>query len=1179
MNSISENIDKMYEVADKKITEIQGEAPAPLFWPVAFGAGLVAGALEGAGYTASIPLMAGALTTAIPRGTALQVAGDIQKGMTEFFTKVLPAAVKANPVLAVGRITGLFVLNPHAILKLGKTGLARISPRYVPERAMAMELSTIRIRFDKVADFLKLSDAERMKAVETAIKDLLDGKSVTQIGNAKVTIEIKNVPYQQVVGKSLWHFTPNIEEFKGRVPVKGKLFTTPEAALEFGVMNTKGQLGKNAGLVEIRVPEVYEPNMVKLLRTGVGEMESVFGGDVVLDPIPGWTGKGVSANVRIGAYPIRRFTLFSESLIGKGVGIDWGAIAKKIGKAKDIVFDLDGTLVDAKGNLYPGAKNFLTQLKSQGKRLVLWTHSTGARAQAVLRRNGISGLFDEIITREKYEPTGKNPDAFKDITKVNAGILVDNSVAQAQRFADAGMKNKIIAPKLDYSITKLTPTKLIQIRAMAAKEALVDAFLGWRGRMRVLEQAFAKNPKVKRIEKTMEAFKENADVVDGVGKNDELISQRSKIPHPEGKGEVKMRVKGVVVTDKGIMLGLDRSGTAYEMLGGSVDPKEQLNYKTGKWEKREYGDLTYGESFASQVKGETDITVSDIRYLNTYLGKVSTHGMAGTRVYIAKGLASLADRLKAWNKYQRYKFNYKTPELADIAFWDGRTELTVKPAAYDVIAAMLKDPDIVRYIKSINKDFKPDISKLKIDKSEPVLLKFRDKNFTERLVQGKDVTKADLFKANQMELKYLKQVAKDISKGVSPELIDWLSAGKELQDLAELLHGRRNATKISISSTALTKVDELLAKAEKAKTPEEAKWLKEQASELKRKAELEVKELNDKLAEAYDEYGQYIHRPEYYADRYMFWVRSLATALGRGGLSELDEAPRLIELTREYINSLARNQPTMVTRYEANLYPSETRLTPYGVTSSRIKTELPTRRDVGIRKEPERLPVPSIIRAIPEPSPRIRPTPKPVTRPTPDITPTPEPEPRPEPEPKPEPKPTPVPRPEPEKTPRPKPESEKGKEGVLPVTRGKIAWPQGKLKIRGKLRVQWYLATAPYKTSSDFVRMFEKPEGAVIVRNTAEATKMIQQIGGNPDIIREMDMGAFDITLRTPKTVGEIGALRFKRDIKGRTRNPIRAKDIETVMPSVVGVSKTRRKPTKKTRDYAEFGDIKGWFG
>jgi len=123
------------------------------------------------------------------------------------------------------------------------------------------------------------------------------------------------------------------------------------------------------------------------------------------------------------------YTNIADTLMkkyGKSKAPDWDSIYEKIRNKNHIVFDLDKTLVDSNGKLLKGAKEFVDRLKKEGKQVSLWTHSTSERANRILDRAGLSNYFDNVVTREQYEPTGKNPNAFKDINKIKGDVLVDD---------------------------------------------------------------------------------------------------------------------------------------------------------------------------------------------------------------------------------------------------------------------------------------------------------------------------------------------------------------------------------------------------------------------------------------------------------------------------------------------------------------------------------------------------------------------------------------------------------------------------------------------------------------------------------------------------------------------------------------------------------------------------------
>jgi len=970
-SQIAGKLDKMQKYASKGASWIQDKAPAPISAPLVFVGGAIVGVIEGAGYAASIPLLGSMLGASVPRGTAGQLSKNVGTGMAQFFTTVLPAAIRSNPALASGRITGLFILSPAAVLKLGKGGLARLSPRYVPERAMASEYSTIRLHFEKAGELIKLSPKERMRLTEKAVADLLAGKKEVKIAGSKVTMTVKNVPYQKVIGNTLWHYTTDIGKFKGRTSIKGQLFTSPQAAIRFGIMSAKGMgtLGRNTGLVEIRVPDNFKPKMEKLLKKGEAEVESIFGKDTVLEPIPGWTGKGISANVKTGPYPIRRFTIL-------------------------------------------------------------------------------------------------------------------------------GTKTAVKA---------LTPARLAQIRVLAAKEALVDTFLGWHGRMQVIRHALGKDPKVSRIERSIKELE--AETPETTGKHGEITNLRKPVPHPTGKGTIKPRVTAVVRNNAGdIMLVKDVTEQSFGLPGGQIALKYkpgQLGFKTLPGGRRV---LTFEGAAHGQVKSETGIGLERTRYLDIYLGKVNEHALSGSRIYEAPA--------------QTEKFKLKTKEIKDAVWWDGESDITVYPATYDIL-------------KGLAKKYRLDMSRVKVDKNNPILNKARDKAIADRLANNKPVKEATITEINKAEIQSLKRQMSDINKGESPELSDWVTAEGPIRSLAELLHGRRQAVKISMSPGIKAKAAELLKRAGKTKDPAKVKQLREEAKEAKQQAEAEVRRAERELAEFYDEYGRNAYRSDFYAGRYAYWLSQLARATGAARA----EPPRADDLTREYVTEIARNRPGQITPYEYKVYPGlgDLKVTPIKLGLALFDIEEPT-RPIG-RAPAHRRGLPSRKRgeSVPEkrekPAPRISaiPVPKRVVPPGGEIIPTGKPT---------EPK-RPPPPPPPPTTKITEIEDSFKSLGVSPSkeareklqsAKGAIAWRMGSLGKNGKKRDVWHVITHPYKSKDDYLILVGKrPAGVgIIAKGKQSAYRTAQTLFGiPPSRALRIDIGRTDalITRR-----GKDIAISFKGD-------------------------------------------------
>jgi hypothetical protein len=65
------------------------------------------------------------------------------------------------------------------------------------------------------------------------------------------------------------------------------------------------------------------------------------------------------------------------------------------------------------------------------------------------------------------------------------------------------------------------------------------------------------------------------------------------------------------------------------------------------------------------------------------------------------------------------------------------------------------------------------------------------------------------------------------------------------------------------------------------------------------------------------------------------------------------------------------------------------------------------------------------------------------------------------------------------------------------------------------------------------------PVGAKVVKGVGSAYKTIQGLGGNVDILLTLDMGIFDVTITRPKREPRKASIRYRRDIKQRTRSDI----------------------------------------
>jgi len=1052
--TLGEYTERLIELSGQSLAWLQENAPEkvrPMVIPLRIAGGVVVGAVvEATSYMAQLPLIASTMVDKVPSGTSKEFATEVAIGMAAFFTTAIPAAFKADPYFTSGRLVGLFLLSPQAILKLTKAGFAGFKPSYIPERAMGMEFSTIKVKFTatQAGLLIKMSPAE-LKALGTEITaTLLAGKNyVKNFGNLK--LEVETVPYQKVVGNALWHFTPDITKFKGVTSIKGKLFTSPQAAVKAGLQSlVKGQKATHPGLVEVRVPEGFTIKgapIDKLLGRGV-EIEAPLAG--ILDPIPGWQGKGVSSNAYFGSYPIRRFTL-------------------------------------------------------QG---------------------------------------------------------------------------------VDTPIVNLTLGKLIELRAMVAKEAVADAFLGWHGRMRMFKNEIAANealgtklkkidaeiaslqkvqaPKVKVETAFVDAKEAKIDVTsvaeskgrlkgDIFDKEGNIVKEAKPFWNQKVGGMVRRRVTAVVLDDVGRLLlvtdSLEPKGY-YGLPGGNL----RVEHLLPGAEKLKVGDAAY-----LQVQSEVGFGVTGMKELPPYLGQVNRHSLPGSYLLIGKAegtkidvnwfVKESADLLKDPNLSTRERAKLSHPELSEGIWWDGKSTVTVSPATYDIIVKLVKEGQL--------KDI--DITKLKIsDKTPSELLTARDTNY----YRPKDLSVGGVDKIatrtgatiglKQLEtpenvVARIDQLKHDRSELTSPSLGDFLRGETDFALLAELIKGRQRAVKWSAIKSSETpkfakdlisnikeivrqaksmsdaKIRELygISKAELLKRFDtnklrEAKTTEAFNKEVERLVTEEAKLANKRLAQ--EDIRAYIERGDYFNRRYVSYLDRAIRALGVGIRyeklpSELARyRPTPEEIYREYraVELRQRYAPARYEPYRATI--AEARAIPYRSPQERAPQE---------RVPPERVP-------------SYRPPPR---------------------------KPPPYEPPPPHKPPLFPPAltggGYKGRD-----YKGAVAWRQGALKRKGAIVPVYKVWRYPYRQEDlDTFFQNELPPGVKVTPGGAKsAYKSIQLYKGKvpPTEAMQADIGAVLVTVKAPTpSPGRAGAITFKKDVKGirgTSKEALRKLPLGTTLTQIV---------------------------
>ena len=126
-------------------------------------------------------------------------------------------------------------------------------------------------------------------------------------------------------------------------------------------------------------------------------------------------------------------------------------VMQQFGKStnnKKVVFDLDHTLIDEKGeSVRPGIFKLLTSLKNNGVELILWTASFKERSEPILQKLGLSIYFDKFVFREDYNTDSRRWISVpKDIRMTGGDILVDDSQKQVDYVNSIGLVGYKMTP-------------------------------------------------------------------------------------------------------------------------------------------------------------------------------------------------------------------------------------------------------------------------------------------------------------------------------------------------------------------------------------------------------------------------------------------------------------------------------------------------------------------------------------------------------------------------------------------------------------------------------------------------------------------------------------------------------------------------------------------------------------
>jgi hypothetical protein len=166
--ALQEATDRLGNKADNVASWVREHTPDGGSEPVIFAGNTAVGVVEGLSYGAQLPMIAATIADRVPEGDAKEYAAQVAAGMVAFFTAI-PSKVRADPAATSGRLVGMFILGPNALVKYAKGLGVRLDPRFIAKRALGTEFTTLRIS-PPSGSVAKRSDWVAVKA---------------QIGNAK----------------------------------------------------------------------------------------------------------------------------------------------------------------------------------------------------------------------------------------------------------------------------------------------------------------------------------------------------------------------------------------------------------------------------------------------------------------------------------------------------------------------------------------------------------------------------------------------------------------------------------------------------------------------------------------------------------------------------------------------------------------------------------------------------------------------------------------------------------------------------------------------------------------------------------------------------------------------------------------------------------------------------------
>jgi len=190
-------------------------------------------------------------------------------GVKDFFVD-LGKRFAVEPIPAT--IYTLVALGPTLIspakgggVKLVKGAWTKAHPSGLPTRALAIEADVSRIPWGEAGyeGALKAVGEALKKQVEASPETLGKvEKVVVEVGDKTLELKYRRTPMNEMAPDTVYHASPDVTALlkelkeKGSITVKGDLYTSPQAAMDFLAHSASGTPPKNPGILAIKTAQV-----------------------------------------------------------------------------------------------------------------------------------------------------------------------------------------------------------------------------------------------------------------------------------------------------------------------------------------------------------------------------------------------------------------------------------------------------------------------------------------------------------------------------------------------------------------------------------------------------------------------------------------------------------------------------------------------------------------------------------------------------------------------------------------------------------------------------------------------------------------------------------------------------------------------------------------------------------